>query len=69
MSSQVLSFTLFFTLISNKFSQDWQAAWNPSGGRMRPAGRGLDSTDLMGTIGWPCYKLHVRSYFWIWTQN
>src|SRR6218665_1670295 len=46
MSRQVLSFTLFFTLISNKFSQHWRAARNPSAGRMRPAGRGLDSTVL-----------------------
>jgi len=38
----------FFThnIISNKFSQHWRAAWNHSAGRMRPAGRGLDSTDL-----------------------
>jgi len=36
MSSQVLSFTQFVTLISNKFSQHWRATWNQSEGRMRP---------------------------------
>ena len=46
MPSQVLSFTWFFTQISNKFRQYWRAAWNQSAGRMRPAGRGLDSTEL-----------------------
>jgi len=38
MSIQVLSFTWFFTQISNKFSQHWRAAWNQSEGRMRAVG-------------------------------
>jgi len=38
MSSQVLSFTRFVTyIISNKFNQHWQAAWNQSAGRMHAA--------------------------------
>src|SRR6218665_3407545 len=47
MSSKVLSFTSFLhNIISNNFSQHWRAARNQSAGRMRPTGRGLDSTDV-----------------------
>ena len=57
--SQVLSFTWFLIQISNKFSQHWWAAWNQSAGRMRPAGRRLDSTDIDYTLDLQITMLYI----------
>ena len=65
MSSQVLSFTWFFTQPSNNFSQNWRAAWNRGrvGQHCHTAWNGL-------TLLLPRHILkHTQSVsFWLWCR-
>jgi len=50
----LLNFASWFHLTNHRIKTTiyvgrWRATWNPLAGRMRPAGRGLDSTGLVET--------------------
>jgi len=51
----LLNFASWFHLTNHRIKTTiyvgrWRATWNPLAGRMRPAGRGLDSTALVGDL-------------------